>query len=453
MRIINFTLPALLIAAAMALFSGCVPKPENVPAAAIEVKGYAGREINPLFFGFNYWDWVDKWGNRVSNTENLVKPLKIALLRAGGINNDAEQPQELSGRFLSQFGDYCRMVGAEPLLQVPMISRVSTAGRIARATNLIRDFILRGYPLRYVSIGNEPDGYIWLEKNNGIKANGVRLDNFKINEYIDNFTNISAAIKREFPGIRIVGPDIGWNYTGWIDPFLASCRPYVDIISVHRYPYWPVEKATYGAAMAEFDNLKSFYSEIRDLSALHGGGLPLIIGEMGPSADGDTSKPSGFAMPGSFGSALWYADNIGVSSSEPMLLSIMPWCISQDWRNGFIRPVTQRLEPEYYTYLLFSNHMKKYLIFMGKTGETGRVYAYRDQEGNVSLFCVNWSRNSSRDITIKFTGILGNAEITYRFEPFSLTCLEISKDLSLKKAYTYTKEMADSGRQFSSADF
>ncbi len=425
----------------------------NAIITEIKVSGTPAKELNPLFFGFNYWCWVKKWGNYVAGTEPLVKALDIKLLRAGGINNDAEIPEELSDRFLTQFGDYCRAVGAQPLLQVPVISRGTIPERISRATNLIRDFIAKGFILRYVSIGNEPDGYPTLKQANDVDVTAANLNNFTVYNYIDNFTNISAAIKKEFPGIKIIGLELGWKYDEWIPPFISACRPYIDILSIHRYGYWPMTNATYENAIGEYDNLTEFYKDIRTMTDPSAPGIPLIIGEMNSSADGDPSKPATFAMPGSFGAGLWIADNLGISSSESDLMSVMPWSISEFWREGFIMPVSLKPTPMYYAYMLFSNHVKKYNIFASKINNDTRVYAYRDGQGNVSVFCINWSKNSFQDIKIDFNGLFGETTLEYKFAPLSITCLEISKDMAVKKAYAYTSEMADADKPASEEDF
>jgi len=447
------------VLAALTVIPSCtgVTKPAagNAVRTEIDVNASFARKVSPLLFGFNYWNWVDKFGYSVSNTETLVRPLKIAILRAGGINNDTEKPQELSGLFLARFGNYCKAIGAQPLLQVPVASRGTVEERITRATNLIREFISMGYSLPYVSIGNEPDGYKSLNKSHpGLEAS-EKLEYFNINDYIDNFTNISAAVKREFPGIKIVGLELGWKYREWVRPFISKCFPYMDILSLHRYGYWPVTAATYDAAIKEYDDLRNFYSGIRTLTDPYAPGIPLIIGEMNSSADGDVSKAASSAMPGTFNAALWVADNIGVSSSEPNLLSVMPWSISEGWRLGFIKAKagSHKVTPSYYTYLLFSNHIKEYMIFIHKINEKARIYIYRDEYGNVSVFCVNWSSESYQDVKINFNGVLRDSSINYRFVPSSFTCLEISKDLMVKKAFTYTSEMADAQSPYLVEDF
>ncbi len=43
---------------------------------------------------------------------------------------------------------------------------------------------------------------------------------------------------------------------------------------------------------------------------------------------------------------------------------------------------------------------------------------------------------------IKFNGVLGGAVLTNLFEPWSLTCLDLSNDMSVKKAYIYSSGIA-----------
>ena len=60
--------------------------------AAVSVSGETPKPVSPLFFGQNYWSWVPSWGDAVAKVEAQTKQLGLRFLRAGGANNDKQNP-------------------------------------------------------------------------------------------------------------------------------------------------------------------------------------------------------------------------------------------------------------------------------------------------------------------------------------------------------------------------
>ena len=83
------------------------------------------RDMPPLAFGQNYWNWELAWGDAVTGTETLVKAAGVKLIRAGGFNNDVQTPGAFDNTQLDRFAAYCKAVGAEPVLQVPLITNAA----------------------------------------------------------------------------------------------------------------------------------------------------------------------------------------------------------------------------------------------------------------------------------------------------------------------------------------
>jgi hypothetical protein len=433
---------------ALALFSSCAKsvKGYNIKSASVTIEPVILNTLNPLFFGQNYWLWIKEWGNLISGTEKHVKPLNIKFLRAGGEMNDQEIPESLSLDFMSRFASYCSNVGAQPLLQIPLASRPNVQERITRATNLLNDYA-KNNPLQYVSIGNEPDIY---------SITFPRTDLIDWNKYINSFTNTAAAVRESFPNLRILGPDFyNWNLLGFdrLTPFLENCADYIDAVSLHYYPAWYNSMATHDLAVNDFNNIVNFYTSVRKIMDKYKPGMPLIITECQITGSGDPSKPKGDASLGTLSAGLWMADFIGISSAQKGLLSVMPWSICEYWLNSFLNP-DHSPKPVFTVYRMFSNYALPHMIFCKKVAEDIRVYAYMDNAGNVSVFCLNWNKESSYSVDLSFKGkLLRNTHLTYVFKPWALTCLTISSDLARKKSYTYSMAEVNSGEGMVSNDF
>ena len=83
----------------------------------------------------NYWTWPDA----LTGTETLVAALKPAFLRVGGYNNDVNMPDPFSNDQLDTMVAYARAIGAEPILQVPLLlDTTSVQPTAATAAAMIR---------------------------------------------------------------------------------------------------------------------------------------------------------------------------------------------------------------------------------------------------------------------------------------------------------------------------
>jgi hypothetical protein len=135
-------------------------------AGTVSIARQGGRPISPLAFGHNYWDWVD-WANDgvtgVSGTEARVTALDLDVIRAGGANNDMNGPGPavFDTSKIDAFVAYARAVGAEPILQVPVIASTDGGAATAQTAADMVTYanVIKGYAIKYWEIGNEPDLY------------------------------------------------------------------------------------------------------------------------------------------------------------------------------------------------------------------------------------------------------------------------------------------------------
>ncbi|HET9957792.1 MAG TPA: glycoside hydrolase family 44 protein, partial [Polyangiaceae bacterium] len=184
------------------------------------------QPVSSSFFGQNYWSWVTAWGDPVATIEPQAKELGIKLLRAGGANNDQQNPERFNEAEIDGFVDYARAVGAEPMLQVPVLKGPTGAAATAQdAAELVRYVnVTRAYGIRYFSIGNEPD--LYTEQK-------FRDASFDASAACATFAEFAKAMKQVDPSILVLGPELSWKYrrggNDWLTPFLQGCGTEIDI--------------------------------------------------------------------------------------------------------------------------------------------------------------------------------------------------------------------------------
>ncbi len=193
--------------------------------------------------------------------------------------------------------------------------------------------------------------------------------------------------------------------------------------------------------------MMKFYSTVFSTIKTYGQGQSLMIGECQISADGNPADPVAEASLGTFEAGLWLADFLGVSSAQPNLVSVQPWGICEtNWKCTFIDYTAgDKPKPVYYIYEMFSDHALSNMILCRKITGDLRIYAYSDSAGDVSIFCVNWSKIVYYSAGIDFNGGLQQNSITYIFGPLSLTCLSIPSNQASRTAYTYSSSGAAAG--------
>ena len=399
--------------------------------------------INTLpdqFFGHNYWMWCPTWGNSIAGTESVVADLNPRMLRLGGISVDVDYPDKVSEDVLADFYNYCQEVGAEPLLQLQLANSTSTEDRVNKALDMVSYFKTLG-EFTYVSIGNEPDLYpdnLATNPDYGVEY----LSSYTLDDYCTDFNAVASRLKEEYPDLKIVGLELSHKYSEWIPDFMSRCREYVDAVSLHYYPN-SADQCKYRNVHNDISSMQNFYTNARSYIDQNAGGkeIPLIIGETNISWDGDPEHSTYDASPGTFNAGLWFADFVGISSAQEMLLSIMPWSIREGWTLGFLDG-SQKPRPVYYMYQLFSTYSKKHMIHNESVNSYVRLYGYKDDENNVSLFAINWDTVSSYTADFTFTNILPGSSFSYTIPPHSISCLVFSdNNADNPRIIKYTKDM------------
>lgn len=430
-----------LLAAILNPVTGCRTQDVNTPVTIGVDENNVINTIPKTMFGFNYWMWVPTYGEMTNGTEKLIAPLKVKLLRFGGINNDVDRPDPVDEEAINKFIDYCLAVGAEPVLQVPVARYKENEERLERAFQMI-ETVMKKTKLKYVSIGNEPDIYAQtLAADNNF--NVPYLKGYGIDDYIKDFNTMAGAIKEKYRDIKIIGLDLSYKRE-WIPKFVKNCRDRLDYLSVHYYPF-NASQSTYVNVKNNFKQTEDFYREIIQKIKNNAGEklIPLIIGETNVSWEGNPEHANKDASLGTFSAGLWFADMIGISSEYKEIYSIMPWSIREGWMNGFL-DADKNPRPVYYVYKMFSSMDLSQLILSKKVNDNLRIYGYTNRNKDIILYLVNWDKKNPQSIHFEFTGSSKNSELDYECGAWSLTCLRI-RNGALKQVYVYSEKDKSEG--------
>jgi hypothetical protein len=189
--------------------------------------------ISPMFYAHNYYNWIAAWGGQVLSVKDMVLPLGLNLLRAGGTPSDVSTPVMFDFDQLDTFVHYAADVGAKPLLQIPFVSVRDADGQLIPATSQNAANIVRyanvdhGYGIRYFTIGNEPDIY----EQQGQTIGGQSTVGYTPEQFCAEFSEYVAAMKAVDPTIRIVtvaslhGFASTWTWVGSTSTATACATP------------------------------------------------------------------------------------------------------------------------------------------------------------------------------------------------------------------------------------
>ena len=419
----------------------------SVPRITVSAASPAARATS---FSVNYWMWPAAYQDDVSGTEQAVAALTPALLRMGGYNNDANVPMPFDDAEFDRAVLYAQAVGAQPLVQVPLIAdsdgKAPTAATAAAMVAYAN--VTQSYGIRYFALGNEPD--LYATQGSLANMSEPAIPGYTPDAYCATARDFASAMRAVDPSIRIVGPDLAWHYVpgnDWLTPILQSCGDVFDVVSFHRYPF-SSEAATLGAAEPDAAAFAGVVARVRGLMQAAGqGDKPLALTEMNIVYNATTCQQT--ASPRTTGSGLWLADAFG-TAIEQGLFTTSVWDISDDdgYALGLIGPAPTHVpRPEYYAYLLFSQHFGPTLLDVTGTPSHVHAYASRNAKGTATeLIAVNWA-TSSAPLAVEITSLAKTpAPATFTLPALSVTAIEVP-DRGAPSALTYgeAERVATSG--------
>jgi Glycosyl hydrolase catalytic core len=407
-------------------------------SSAVTISGASPKPVAATFFGQNYWSWVPEWGDPVAQVLPQVTDLRLGLLRAGGANNDTQQPVPFSSTEITDFIAFARAIGAAPLLQIPVLDDGTGAPTTPeKAAALVTEFTQGSEQVDYFSIGNEPDLYV---------DQGHRTEGYDALAACDTFLTLADAMREANPNIRVLGPDLAWKYqaneTDWLSPFLEACGASVDVVSIHRYPFAP-EACDEAAAFGDGEPFRETIAHVRALMAATGqGDKPLAFTEANITYDGSPELSVNPASPGTFLAALWLADSLGVALEE-QIFSMSYWSLSEGWSLGFFDGTTPR--PAYHVLRLVAQNFGTQVLSVSDVPGGLRVYAGRDSAAGISSVVVVNQAESDVALDITLVDLPRSAPVTLPLRAKSLLVARIPDDGSEPTLLPYTPRMAAEG--------
>jgi hypothetical protein len=358
--------------------------------------------------GHNYFDWVD-WARDgitgVTGTEGKIAALGVKALRAGGNNNDMNGPAPalFDAAQIDAFVAYCRAVGAEPILQVPIVRDVDGGPATAQTAAKMVTYanVTKGYGIRYWEIGNEPDLYS-VSYDAGVPLTPADLCSL-YQSYEPAMKAANAAAADGGVPMTFLGPELSYQYIPGVDyltPFLDACKNYVDIVAVHRYPFGGgteqgVPGTSIRGALTDVSNFRSTVASLKAIVASHGRpGTPLAITETNISFDYQASAytpDAAVAEPTTFYAGMWTADILG-ASLESGLWTLAFWEVGDPATAptvlGFLQ--SGKPIPAYYTMQMISANFHGVTVVPSGIPLGFSVYASYDRvAGTTSIMVLN----------------------------------------------------------------
>ncbi|TVZ41869.1 putative glycosyl hydrolase [Alteromonadaceae bacterium 2753L.S.0a.02] len=398
--------------------------------------------ISPYFYGQNYWNWVRQWQAVIEKTREPVAAMGVQLLRAGGINNDKnnygveflDKPEPFDKTRIAEYIDYTRAIGAAPLLQLSLLHDVDGSPATVESALATLDTFhkLSGRYPPFVSIGNEPDMYV---------ESGDRAAGFDPADSCESFARFATAIRKHAPDVKIVGPDLAWKYyegNDWLSPFLKRCAEYLDVVTLHRYPF-KSEQASLSAAFADGEKFRALIKTLRQTLADHGAAdKKLAFTEANIAWDASNTQNS--ASPSTFGAALWTAETMAVALEEGVW-NLSFWHISdgeQDhpWKLGFFQGAKPR--PAALVYKLLADNFRTEMYRVSKPIDEAAVFAGANGDTR-ALLAINKTEHSQPFTVRGFTKRDHKVELA----PQSLYLLQINTLTGQQKVIRYAGEVRD----------
>jgi len=391
----------------------------------------------------NYWQWPASYVNGVAGTEAMIAALHPAVIRVGGYNNDTNMPNPFDDAAFDAAVAYARAMGAEPLIQVPLLAdkdgqppTAATAAAMVAYANATK-----GYGVKFFSVGNEPDLY----PDSGLpgSAGQPAIPGFTPSAYCALIRPFVEAMKAADPSIQIVGPDLSYKYQAgngsydWLTPILTTCGDLFDVVSIHRYPF-EAKQATLAAASADATKLASVLSSVRTILAGTGNAAkPLAVTEANVAYDATACVLDG--SPGTVGSALWMASSLG-TAIEQGLWTFAVWGIADanPYAFGLVdMPPAHTPRPAYYAYALFADHFGTTRIEVTSAPAGVAAYASRnDADDATEIIALNWT-SSPAGLDVEISGLPhAPPTATFVLPPVSLGAFEIP-DQGAAKAWVY----------------
>jgi hypothetical protein len=444
-----------IVAAMCFCGSGCA-----AAAPRVKIVRAGGTPISPFAFGNCYYSWVDYHRDGMvglRGTEAAVKALHLNVIVGANNHNDANILQLFDQVEMDKYIQYCRAVGAEPIMIVPVYgNNVDGGPTSAQGAADIVTYIngTRKYGVQYWSIGCEVDIYDqFFKRKTGLPVSTAAEYAALYNSYARAMKAANAAAHSGVE-IKFVGPELGMRFlegNDWLSPMLDECKDYIDVVSIHAYGF-SARELTVAGALTDVGNFRGLVRDVKARIAQHARpGTPLAITEASVCYDWDPKfyRPqTRQAGPGTFYAALWDAERMG-AALEADLWNFSFWDLAETVQSadatvfGFVltdpsqNPPTCKLTPEYYAQQMVTTNFSGTTVVPSGVPVRMSVYASYD-----AILVLN-KDTAARPLTLAVDDLQPR---TITFAPMSINIVTIPDDpVAEHRALEYTLQMADAG--------
>lgn len=438
-------------------------------APAVKIARSGGTPISPFAFGNNYFNWVDYNKDGlvgIRGSEEPVRALHLNLVVGDNNQNDANAPQLFDHAQIDRYIQYCRAVGAEPIMIAPVYgNNVDGGPTSAQGAADIVTYVngTKKYGVKYWTIGMEVDIYDqFFKRTTGLPVSTAA-------EYAAVFNSYAKAMKAAntaaHSGVELVfvGPELGWRYSegnDWLSPMLDQCRDTIDIASIHAYGF-AAKDLTVEAILTDVDRFRPFVRDVKARVLRHARpGTPLAITEANISYDWDPKAYTAETRklgPSTFYAALWDADRMGAALEEG-LWTFAFWDLAETDERlapdnsvfGFIRtdpsknPPTWKLTPEYYAQQMVTTNFSGNTVVPTGVPPRMSVYASYDPTKAATAVLVINKDQVERALTLSVDNLEPR---TFTYAPMSINIVTIPDDPATRhRVLEYTMTMSNAGQ-------
>jgi len=456
------------------------------------------KMLSPYLYGANWGVWLDL------PDKKKVAPLGLKLIRAGGPFMDRYNWRSSKYTFpaneklltmtdLDEFIQYCRQIGAEPLIQINALGyapdekdreKFMKCMNAEDAADLVRYLNKeRGYNIKFFEIGNEP--FIWHDVHFD-----VRKTPCSIKEYFEIFKKISMAIKEAQAEInptlqiKIFGPAISTSFLNWQTPsleanerhaieyFLQKCHKFqnnqaenpegfriLDVLSFHLFPSFRNQLT--GEIKEDVSHILESTQTWWNHSYINKYDSSLAYGEVGEvlpkfkkwieaNYAGTELAITEFNIESQLMidydpvvKVLYLADLYGIMAKYGVDYTTQ-FCLNSSDHNIALIDETDNITPLYYPLALYSLNFKGTILDAGSSlPEKLNVYACNNRD-NIIIMVVNKEKQSFYTEVILEEGPESEDSISFshNFPALSLTCIKIlaNKSNSLAECWEYGEQ-------------
>lgn len=273
-----------------------------------------------------------------SRYDGLLQGLRLGFLRFPG--GDWGEEHDLQPQHFAYLYHLMEATQAEGLVHVRL-----RGGHPEQAGHWVRWNHENSRPIRFWSIGNEPDRF---------------FDDAQA--FSRTWRTFALVMKDADPNILLVGPDISfWDPTHgpfdrngrpWLDTFLEINGDLVDLVSVHRYPFPEVQggPATKEALLEESPQWSDFFRTLQaHVRRILGRDKPIAVTEFNSHW---SKHVYGAATPDSYANALWWAEVMLQAARENVAMMGYFALYSPDSYGGWGIFGDKGVRPTYYAFWL-----------------------------------------------------------------------------------------------------